>query len=380
MDYVQNSAEIRPDLDHTRYPYQSYLGFPIVKDRNLIGILEFASLEANLYDQEDLQVLQFFSGQIVIALEHAFLYRREHRKALELSGLADLTQAINAIHEPQDLFYRLVESISPLLDVQALGFIILDETRRMLKAQLPFQGIHSPSVVEWYQFVLQPGSPAEEIWLSAETISADDAPEDKRFKALELDHFTRVAGIHQCVLIPLTTSGQMLGYLLAGNKINGESFDQDDLRFLEIISGKAAPIIENANLVRLSRQRAQRAEVLRKIASLAKSNATIHETLKFSTLDLARLLQADTAVVFMINPSGQELKLHQESAFGIPAQVLQSFSRISTQEPGFDETVCYSQKLVMTGDLEKLDPIPSLYKPFSENLLIRSLVAIPILC
>ena len=55
MNYVQNSAEIRPDLDHTRYPYQSYLGFPMVKDRNLIGDIRFASLEANLYDQEDLQ-------------------------------------------------------------------------------------------------------------------------------------------------------------------------------------------------------------------------------------------------------------------------------------------------------------------------------------
>jgi PAS domain S-box-containing protein len=379
MDYVQNASEIRPDLDHRRYPYQSYLGFPIVKDRNLIGILEFASLEANLYDQEDLQVLQFFSGQIVIALEHAFLYRREHRKALELSGLADLTQAINAIQEPQDLFSRLVESISPLLDVQSLGFIILDETRRMLKAQLPFQGIHSPSVVEWYQFVLQPGSPAEEIWLSAETINVEDAPEDKRFKAFELDHFTRLAGIHQCVLVPLTTSGQMLGYLLAGNKINGESFDQDDLRFLKIISGKAAPIIENANLVRLSRLRAQRAEVLRRIASLAKSDATIHETLKFSTLDLARLLKADTAVVFMLKPAGQELSLHQESVFGVPEKIYRSFKKINTKEPGFQETICHSQKLVLTGDLEKLDPIPDLYKPFNQDLLLRSLLAIPIL-
>lgn len=379
VDSVQNPAEIRPTLDRVRYPYRSYLGFPIVQGRNLIGILEYASLQENTYSQEDLQALDFFSGQIAFALQNAFLFRREHRKAVELSGLADLTQAINAIRDPQDLFSRLVESISPLLDVHVLGFLILDETRRTLEAKLPFQGIHSDSVVEWYHFVLLPSSRAEKIWMNAETILAAEAAEDERFSAFALDHFARMAGIHHSVLVPLTTSGQMLGYLWAGNKINGEPFDQEDISFLKIISGKAAPIIENANLVKLSRQRAQRAEVLRRIASLAKSTATLDETLKFSTLDLARLLQADAAAVFLLNPRKLELSLHQESAFGIPEQAFSRLDRISTQTPGFLETVCHTQKLVITGDLEKLDPIPTLYKPFVQDFQIRSLVAIPIL-
>ncbi len=379
IDYVQNSAEIRPDLDQTRYPYRSYLGYPLILDRHLIGTLEFASLEENTYHQEDLSALNFFSGQIVLALQHAFLFHGEHRKASELSALVDLTQAINAIREPQDLFQHLLESISPLLAVQVLGFIILDETRRTLKAQLPFQGVHAASVVDWYQCALKPGGASEELWSRAETIITDHAAEDKNFKALELDHFARIAGIRQSVLVPLTSSGQMLGYLLVGNKINGECFDQDDTRFLKIISGKAAPIIENANLVQLSRQRAQRAEVLRRIASLAKSNATIHETLKFSTLDLARLLQADSAAIFLLDPTGQELNFHPESAFGLPGEEFQNFRGISTQEPGYSQTVCHTQKLIITGNLEKLDPIPILYQPFSQNLHIQSLIAIPIL-
>lgn len=379
LEYLQDPAEIRPDLDPARFPYRSYLGYPILENRNLVGVLEFASLEDCVYDQEDVNTLDFFSGHIAKALQNAFLFRREHRKALELSGLADLTQAINAIREPQDLFYRLVESISPLVDVQVLGFMIFDETHRLLEAQIPFKGISSDSVVKWYQFGLQPGSRAEEIWLMADTLMTTDAAEDEHFKAFGLDHFARMTGIHQSVLVPLTTSGQMLGYLLVGNKLDGEDFDEDDVSFLKIISGKAAPIIENSNLIQLSRQRAQRAEVLRRIASLAKSNATLDETLKFSLIDLARLLQADAATVFLINTQERELQLHHGSSFGIPSQVLPIFKKISTQDVAFHETTSFSQKLFLTGSLEKLDPIPSLYTPFSQELLHHSLLSIPII-
>ncbi len=378
VDHVQDSAEIRSDLDHSRYPYRSYLGYPIMDGRKLVAVVEFASLEEELYSLEDLHTLQFFEGQIATALQHAFSFRSERRKALEFTGLADLTQAINAIQDPQDLFFHLIESISPLIDVQVLGFVVLDEARRILTAQLPFKGVHSPSVVEWYQFELRPDSPAEEIWQNAETIIAVDASADKRLSAFELDQFARMVGIHECVLSPLATGGQMVGFLLAGNKTDGTSFNQDDVRFLNIISGKAAPIIANANLVRISRQRAQRAEVLRRVASLARSNATFDEILKFTTLDLARLLQADVAAVFLLDTQGQELKLHPESAFGISTKVYPGLSRIAVQDEDFRQTVCYSQKLLLTGDLEKLVSVPKLYLPFSQALKIRSLAAIPL--
>jgi GAF domain-containing protein len=126
------------------------------------------------------------------------------------------------------------------------------------------------------------------------------------------------AGITQTVLVPLGAGGRALGYLQAADKRDGSSFDQDDLRLLAIVAGQSASIIENAKLVQDSRRRTQRAETLRRIASLTSSSATLDEILKFSVLDLARLMQADMAAIFLLDENRGELRLHKPSTFGIP--------------------------------------------------------------
>ena len=62
-----------------------------------------------------------------------------------------------------------------------------------------------------------------------------------------------------------------------------------------VIAGQAATIIDNAVLVQQARQRSQRSESLRRIASLVASSATLDEILRFSVQELAQLLRADIA-------------------------------------------------------------------------------------
>lgn len=376
---LRDPTQIRSNMEPIRYPFQSYLGYPILDKERVIALIEFASLEKQTYHPEDIHTLHYFSGQIAITLNNALQFRSEHRKAVELSGLADLTQAMNAIHEPQNLFQHLVDSISPLFKVKMLGFVVYNESRRELMTQIPFQGIDSPSVLSWYQFYIEPQSPAEEIWLSKKTIITEDAAEDNRLKAFSLDDFARVAGIHNSIMVPLSASGQIIGYLWLGNKLDGKSFDQEDERFLKIIAGKVAPIIQNANLITLSRQRAHRAETLHRISTLARSNASLDEKLKFSVLDLARLLNADHAAVYLIDSSTEHLKLHNESIFGIQINAIGKFKEISLHEKSFQETACFSQKLIISECAEKLFSLPDLYQILGQELQDLSIAAIPLI-
>jgi GAF domain-containing protein len=83
-----------------------------------------------------------------------------------------------------------------------------------------------------------------------------------------------------------------------------------------IVANQAAAIIENAHLVQQSRQRAQRAEALRRVTSLASSAATTDEILKFSIQELARLLRADAAFALVLDADRKTLSLHGSSVFG----------------------------------------------------------------
>lgn len=375
---INTFRQVRPMFDRQRYPFQSYLGMPLMIAGNLIGTIELASLTKENYNESDLETLRLLSGQAAIALNNALLYQQELQRSTELAGLANLAQIISVIRDPQDLYTRLVESITPLIQVEILGFLVYDENRRILHGQIPIVGIQ-PSVVEWYQTKIEPDSKAEQILSSAQPIITEEATEDPRLITLELHHFAQAASIHHSVFLPLTSGGRPLGYLLAATKRDGTAFDQNDLRFLSIVAGQAAPIIDNATLVQQARHRAQRAETLRRIASLTSSAATLDEILKYSILDLGRLLQADIAVIFMLDENRGELRLHRESVFGIAPDMAAHLASIPNDSPEFKLTITASQHQFLAGDLLEDMEAPTVIRPLVNELHIRSAIDVPLI-
>ena len=374
---VDTFREVRPSVDRKQYPFNSYLGLPLVVAGELIGTLELASLGKQAFNEADLEVLNVLSGQAAVALHNAIQFQEEQRRILELSGLAKLAQAAGLVRETKDFFARLIEGIEPLLDAQTIGFLTYDESRRKLQARAPFKGIPA-EFVELYQVPIPPGSPAEEVLLSQEVLIAPVAPEDERLIALDLAHLAQAAGIQNTVLMPLTSVGRVLGYLQVADKRDGQPFSQDDLRVLTIIAGQAATVIENATLVRQSQERAQRSEAMRRIASLTGSVATVDEILSFSLRELVRLLRADAGAIFLLDENRAELRVHKESLYGIEAETVGRLGRISMNEPDYRLTITATQRPFFSDDLtaETL-PTPA-YLSIADAFGMKSAIIVPI--
>ncbi len=348
-----------------------------------MGTLEFASLAKENYTEGDLEALRLLSGQAAIAVNNALLFEQEHQRSLELAGLANLAQTVSSLRDPQDLYARLVESIIPLIPVEILGFLIYDEKRRTLFGQTPFLGILD-SVVEWYQATIEPESRAEECLRNGQPIVTEDATEDPYMQVLDIHHLARASGIRQAVLLPLASSGNVLGFLLVARKKDGTSFDSNDLRLLAIIAGQTAPMIENAALIYQARQRTQRAESLRRIADLTNSNATLDEILKYSLLDLSRLLQVDNAAIFFLDENHNELRLHLESVFGIPPQVSALLGRIMVADEISDPSdihkmLTFTVKPVLIENLEDEKWDAPFYRLLARELHLRSVMGVPMI-
>jgi hypothetical protein len=77
----------------------------------------------------------------------------------------------------EDLFDRLVNGISPLIQVKTLGFLLYDENRHKLEAQFPFQGIPQ-QMLELFKVDIPPDSPAEKIFLEQNRLNVSNAHED----------------------------------------------------------------------------------------------------------------------------------------------------------------------------------------------------------
>ena len=378
IDDVENHKELRPIIDLKKYPFQSYLGLPLLIGEELVGTLDLTSRSKNAYSESDLELLRMLSGQAAMALHNALLYQEEQQRAKELNNLASLTQAVSSVRDAQDLFSHLVESIAPLLEVDIIGFLTFNENTRKLEAQHPFVGV-PPQFVDWYKVSLPMGSPAEKIWDRHEMIITGDAAENRQIIDLGLEPAIRTAGIRNTILMPLKSGGRALGYLQVANKKGEVAFDDDDVRILSIATGQAAPIIENADLIRHSVQRALRAESLRRIASLSGSAASLDEILKYSILELARLFQADYAAVFLLDENIGELRIHEASIYGIDPEVADKLSRMNANDPEFRNTVTQSKEPYITGNIDEDPDIPALYHPLIRMLQVKSALDVPII-
>jgi PAS domain S-box-containing protein len=376
---VDNYVALHPAIDRDSYHFRSYLGVPLLTAGELVGTLELTSVEKDSFTQADLGFLETLSSHAAIALHNAVLYHRQKSRVLELSGLAQLAHAVGSFRESKDLYTSLVESILPLLNVEMIGFWIFEDSQHLLQAQVPFIGI-PPQFINLYHIDIEPGSYGEEIIFSQQVIYAKDAPKNQTLAALKLDAHAQAAGIRETVLVPLTSAGKMLGYLQVANKIDGTSFDQDDLRLLSIISGQAAITIENATLVHQSQRRAQRAEALRKIASLTQSVATLDEILQFSLRELARLLQADVATIFLLDESTGEFKLHKSSLFGVSAKVMKSLGQISIDLSQLTVADKAPQtKSFISSATGQAENIPSSFRPIIRLFEMQSIIAVPLI-
>jgi GAF domain-containing protein len=76
--------------DYIDEPFASWMGVPMISGDKAIGVIAtYHKTDDNIYDQDDLEVLQAIANQSAIALEVA------HRVA-ELKGLQGLTNDLNA--------------------------------------------------------------------------------------------------------------------------------------------------------------------------------------------------------------------------------------------------------------------------------------------
>jgi GAF domain-containing protein/sensor histidine kinase regulating citrate/malate metabolism len=375
---TQTFDEVPFDANPSAFPVRSYIGIPLQAGGELVGTLEIGQAAAQAFPQEDLDLLQLIGGQAAVAIRNAVLYENEQKRTAEMTGLANLAQAAESIQDPKDLFGRLVQSVAPLFEVEILGFLTYDDDRGLLEGQVPFHGL-PPHVVQIYHTTIAAESRAEEIIQSQTPIISEDASQDERWSELGLEDISQAASLHDTALIPLLSGGRFLGYMQFSNHRGGPvQFSADEQRLMNIVANQAATIIDNATLLYQSRKRAYRSEALRRIASLAASSATFDEILRFSVQELARLLQADVAAIFLLDESQGVLNVHKDSLWGEFDESLLAFERLHFDDSQFHQTVTGSKQPFLSGNLSVDQRVLPFYQPLVKALGVESAIVVPL--
>jgi GAF domain-containing protein/anti-sigma regulatory factor (Ser/Thr protein kinase) len=209
-------------------------------------------------------------------------------------------------------------------------------------------------------------------------IVAQNPLEHPAVQALGVDHLAQAAGIRNTLLAPLASAGRFLGYLQISNLHQSMSISVDDVHLLSIVAGQTAPLLENARLIQEARRRAQRSEALRRIASLAGSAGTLDEILVYSLQELARLLDAGLAAIYLLDEQAGELRLHLPSLMGVAAQEIQPWDCLHSSEAAFRSTATATQRSLRADEANLLPP-GSFYRSLAEGLALPAFISVPLI-
>ncbi len=366
-----------PDLQ-TGSPVQAYLGLPLLVEDQLLGLLEIGHATPGALGQHDLDLLELVSAQAAYSIRNALLYAREQSRSAELGGLADLAQTLGPADSYQDLIRRLVETISSLFPVEVIGFLLYEQGSHSLQGQIPFQGLPE-HVVSIYRTAVEAGGAADGLLLRSEPVITRNAAEDPLWREIGLKDFAQAASLRESVLMPMRSNGTLVGYLqLSNHRGTAVPFSDSEISLIKAVTDRVTGILESSFVMEKSRRQTQQADALRRVASLAVSDAPLDEILCLCMKEISSMFQGDLGAIFLLDEQGGELRLHRESVHGVSLESMEQLARLHIDGTQYRYTVSGSQKPYLSGRLSSDRRILPVYRPLVSVLQVELAVVVPL--
>jgi len=161
------------------------------------------------------------------------------RAVEELSILNDLSRAIGASVDSQDIIHKIVDRSMRAVQAEQTVVTLVDtdssEPMKTLVRAMTSSSEHpqyhlNENLLGWMHLYKKP-------------LLTNDPTDDERFKGLKWDQT-----IQSILCVPLMVKSELRGVITSYNKKGDSGFTQEDQRLLAIIAGQSAQIIENARL------------------------------------------------------------------------------------------------------------------------------------
>ena len=224
---------------------KSYLGVPILLGQDAIGVISVQSTEQEgRFAPDDVRLLSTIAANVGTAIQNARLFRESHRRADEMSALADVGREISATLEPRVVLEQIAEHAMRLLTAGSSAVYLTQPGGRTFRA------------------IVGRGEIADQ--LLADTINIGEGIIGSVFESRRAEMVNDVLADPRTRIIPGTDPDEndrlMIAPLIAHDVVIGgmavwrpvpsERYTQSDLDLLIGLSQHAAIAIDNARLYR----------------------------------------------------------------------------------------------------------------------------------
>jgi GAF domain-containing protein len=227
------------------------VGVPLLREGTIIGILTVMRTELRPFSQKQIELVETFADQAVIAMENVRLFEEVQARTRELTqsvgelqALGEVTQAVNSTIDLQTVLSTIVAKAVQLSGTEAGTIYVFDDASQEFRLRATY-GMDEKIIAEIRNRHIRLGETA--IGRAAERrmpVQIPDVQNDQ--SSIVLDVIIR-AGFRAHLTVPLLSAERIVGALVVRRKAPGE-FPKHTVDLLQTFAAQSVLAIQNANL------------------------------------------------------------------------------------------------------------------------------------
>ena len=229
---------------------RTILVVPLWKDTELIGSFFVGRNEVRPFADKQIEIVQNFAAQAVIAIQNAQLLHELHETLRQQTAAADVLKIISrSAFDLQAVLDTVVELAARLCDADQAALL---PNRAYFRAFATYGGPASYNeVVGKVVFEPGPGSVLGRVAMEAKPVQVADVLADPEYTLHEAQ---RKIGYRTCLCVPLLRDGHPIG-VISLMRLTVRPFTDKQIEIVQNFADHAVVAIENTRLITELRQR-----------------------------------------------------------------------------------------------------------------------------
>ncbi len=246
--YIKDVAS-EPGYDFGEGPklgnFRSLLGVPLLRDGKMIGVFQIGAPEPDALTPRQIELVQSFADQAVIAIENARLFNETQEALKQQTATADVLKAISrSVFDPQTVLEALIDSAVSLSGSTNGGIWQYEDGA--MRARAFARGEGRVDFIAYMQAHPQRpgrGSTVARVALTGEVQNIADVREDPEI----LVGVRRSVQTHATLGVPMKRGDELVGAIVM-SKPEAGAYPERIVELVKTFADQAVIAIENARL------------------------------------------------------------------------------------------------------------------------------------
>lgn len=235
---------------------ESMLYLPLSYKDKPIGVITAQSFKKNAYTEYHLGILRTIATHVSVAIQNARLFEETHQRATELATVNNISQAIAAHLDLDELIQLVGEQMQQLFQANIAYVALVDKESKMVNFQYQYGDEMKPQGQD-------EGLTGQIIRTGEPQLINEDV--DKKVDELGVEHLGIEAASY--LGVPIHSGNEVIGVISVQSTEKKNRFEETDMRLLSTIATNVGIAIHTARLF----DSAKKARAIAEEANEAKS-------------------------------------------------------------------------------------------------------------